>query len=69
MNSYRSLPCLAACLLAVSLYSQEQRPYRHYATQQVHKQLLADQPDFVVALADIEAFINEYNSLGNDRAD
>jgi hypothetical protein len=60
-----------ACLLAMSLslYSQEQRPFRHYATQQVHRQLLEQHPDFAPALQGQEKFILDYGLAGDNRVD
>jgi hypothetical protein len=60
-----------ACLLAMSLslYSQEQRPFRHYATQQVHRQLLGTDAELSGNLANMEQHIRDYGTAGDDRKD
>lgn len=59
-----ALPCLCA-----NAQDTATRPYRHFATQLVQKQLLEQDAGLTSNLDAMEQFIRDYGEAGNDRSD
>lgn len=57
------------CVLTPTLAQEYERPYRVYATQQVHKRLLVENPGFADTLQAMETHIKDYGLSGEGRKD
>lgn len=62
------LPLLLT-FITISAQTQNERPWRVFATQAVHQRLLAEHPDYADRLKNMEDHILNYGDAGNDRKD